>query len=127
MNRKKFIALGLPVGLLVSGCAGEAVRTPEQARTIALSSACAKLKPALAPNETMPMEWLAERRGDKWYAWLPYGAGAQLPGGMGRFPDRYGHFGAWISPKDGTVLYCERGGEQAPDPARISLPASPQP
>jgi hypothetical protein len=121
MVRKGLAALSL----LVAGCAGETVRTPEQAKTIALSSACAKLKPALAPNEKMPMEWLAERRGDKWYAWLPYGSGAQLPGGMGSFPTAYGHFGAWISPKDGTVLYCEQGGEQAPDQTRISLPPPP--
>jgi len=109
MNCKNLIALTL----LVGGCANQAVHTPKQAKTIALSSACAKSKPALAPNETMPTEWLAERRGDKWYAWLPYGPGAQLPGGRGQFSNEYGHFGAWIDPKDGTVLYCERGGTEA--------------
>jgi hypothetical protein len=123
MNRRGLIALAL----LVGGCAGETVRTPQQAKTLALASACAKLKPALALNEKMPVEWLAERRGDKWYAWLPYGPGAQLPGGMGQLQNAFGHFGAWISPKDGAILYCERGGEQAPDQTRISLPPPPQP
>ena len=96
--------------LLAGGCASEAVRRPDQAKTIALSSACAKFEPALAQNETMPTEWLAERRGDKWYAWLPFGPGAQFRGGRGQFPNEYGHFGVWIRPKDGTVLYCEHGG-----------------
>ena len=114
MSRIWRFPVSLSLGLAVAGCATEAVRTAEQARTIALSSACAKFKPAFAPNERLPTEWLAERRGDKWYAWLPFGPGAQLRGGMGRFPLEYGHFGAWINPKDGTVLYCERGGEQAP-------------
>ena len=121
-HRKGLVVLGL----LLAGCAGEAVRTPEQAKTIALASPCAKLTPALATNETMPTQWMAERRGDKWYAWLPYGPGAQLRGGMGRFPIEYGHFGAWISPGDGKVLSCERGGELAPAPAPISLPSPPQ-
>ena len=106
MNRPGVIALGF----LVAGCAGEAVRTPDQAKTIALSSACAKFEPVLAQNETMPTEWLAERRGDKWYAWLPFGPGAQFRGGRGQFPSEYGHFGAWISPRNGMVLYCEHGG-----------------
>ena len=123
MNRKGFIALGL----LAGGCAGEAVRTPEQARTIALASSCATMRPALALNETMPTQWLAERRGDKWYVWLPYGPGAQLPGGIGPLSNSYGHFGAWISPKDGAVLYCERGGALAPDAATIALPPLPKP
>jgi len=101
MNRKGLIALGL----LVAGCASEAVRTPEQARSIALSSVCAKGEIVLDPNETAPTEWLAERRGDRWYAWLPSGPGAQ-------YPVARGHKGAWINAKDGKLLYCERGGRQ---------------
>ncbi|MBA2589951.1 MAG: hypothetical protein H0U98_15155 [Alphaproteobacteria bacterium] len=122
MNRKGLIALCL----LAGGCAGEAVRTPDQARTIALPSSCAKLRPVLAPHETPSNQWLAERRGDKWYAWLPYGLGARLPGGMGPLSSAYGHFGAWISPRDGTVLYCERGGEEAADTTTITLPTLPK-
>jgi hypothetical protein len=93
--------------LLVAGCAGEAVRTPEQARTIALASVCMKHKLVLAPNEETPTEWLAERKGDRWYVWLPYGPGAQLPGGNGQFPSTYGHMGAWVNARDGKLLYCE--------------------
>jgi hypothetical protein len=98
--------------LMVAGCATGGVRTPEQARTIALSSPCAKLTPVLAPNEQTPTEWLAERRGERWYAWLPYGPGAQLRGGNGQFPAQFGHMGAWIDPKDGKILSCERGGAE---------------
>jgi hypothetical protein len=93
------------IGLLVAGCATEAVRTPQQAKNIALSSVCAKAQVALDPNETMPTEWLAERRGDRWYVWLPSGPGA-------RFPVERGHKGAWVNAKDGKILYCERGGPQ---------------
>jgi hypothetical protein len=93
------------ISLLVAGCATEAVRTPQQAKNIALSSPCAKLKVVLDPNETMPTEWLAERRGDRWYVWLPNGLGA-------RFPEEFGHMGAWINAKDGKLLYCERGRAQ---------------
>jgi|SRR5579859_2454149 len=90
--------------LLVSGCATEAVRTPDQAKDIARSSACMKREPVLAPNEQMPTEWLAERRGDRWYVWLPFGKGAQYRGII-----KYGHMGAWINAKDGKLLYCEGG------------------
>jgi len=58
----------------------------------------------LAPNEQMPTEWLAERRGDRWYVWLPFGTGAQYRGII-----KYGHMGAWINAKDGKLLYCEGG------------------
>ena len=122
-NRKTIVACCL----LIASCARDAVRSPEQAKAIALSSVCAQAKPLLAPNETMPTEWLAERRGDKWYVWLPFGQGAQFRGGMGALPRQYGHFGAWINPIDGKVLYCERGGGQAPMPAKISAPPPPQP
>jgi hypothetical protein len=108
VNRKVLVA----AGLLVAGCATDGVRTPEQARTIALSSPCAKMTPIFAPNEQTPTAWLAERRGDKWYAWLPYGPGAQLRGGNGQFPGQYGHMGAWIDPRDGKIVSCERGGAE---------------
>ena len=98
--------------LLLAGCAGEAVRTPDQAKTIALSSPCAKMKPIPAPNEAMVSAWLAERRGENWYAWLPYGAGAQLRGGNGEFMTRFGHMGAWIDARTGKVLSCERNGAE---------------
>jgi hypothetical protein len=107
-HRNGLIALSL----LIAGCSTQGVRTPEQARVIALSSPCAKLKPSWAPNEEMPAEWLAERRGDRWYAWLPYGPGAQLRGGNGQFPAQFGHMGAWIDPRDGKILSCERGGAE---------------
>jgi hypothetical protein len=98
--------------LMLAGCATGGVQSPEQARTIALLSPCAQMKPVLAPNEQPPTQWLAERRGERWYAWLPYGPGAQLRGGNGQFPAQFGHMGAWIDPKDGTVLACERGGAE---------------
>jgi hypothetical protein len=95
--RMKTLAAGAL--LILAGCAGGGVRTPEQAKT-------------MAPNEQAPAAWLAERRGEKWYAWLPYGPGAQLRGGNGQFPAQFGHMGAWIDPKDGKVLACERGGAE---------------
>jgi hypothetical protein len=98
------------LGLVLAGCASEAVSTPDQARAIALASVCAQHKPILAPNEQMPAQWLAERRGDRWFVWLPFGQGAQLPGGNGQFPYKYGHMGAWVNAKDGKILYCEGGG-----------------
>jgi hypothetical protein len=108
--RMKTLAAGAL--LLLSGCATGDVRSPEQVRTIALSSPCAKMTPILAPGEQASTEWLAERRGERWYAWLPYGPGAQLRGGNGQFPAQFGHMGAWIDPKDGKVLACERGGAE---------------
>jgi hypothetical protein len=101
VKRKGLIALSF----FVAGCATQAVRTPQQAKTIALSSVCAKLEVVLDAGETMPTEWLAERRGDRWYVWLPSGPGA-------RFSIERGHMGAWVNAKDGEILYCERGGEQ---------------
>lgn len=109
MNRNGLIA----VGLLVSSCASQAVRTPEQAKAIALSTVCAQMDPVLAPGEEVPTAWRAERRGDdRWYAWLPYGAGAQLLPDA-RHPIVYGHMGAWINAKDGKLLYCEQAGARA--------------
>jgi hypothetical protein len=106
VNRKGFFVLGL----FVAGCATQAVRTPQQAKTIALSSVCAKLEVILDPGETMPTEWLAERRGDRWYVWLPSGPGTRLP-------IERGHMGAWVNAKDGKILYCERGGKQREPPS----------
>ena len=111
MAPRQLLAICL-LGLAAAGCAGEAVRTPDQARKIALVSPCTKLRPILAPNETMPTEWSAERRGGKWYVWLPYGPGAQLRGGNGQYPAQFGHMGAWIEPKSGKILACERGGAE---------------
>jgi hypothetical protein len=100
MNRQSFIILSL----LIAGCATEAVRTPGQARDIAVSSVCAQRQVLLVANETMPTQWVAERRGDRWYAWLPFGPGARYEG-----VTNYGHMGAWIDPKDGKVVACENG------------------
>ncbi len=109
---------------LLAGCATDSVRTPDQARAIALSSVCAQRTVILAPEETMPTKWRAERRGDRWYAWLPFGPGAQWAG----FTE-YGHMGAWISPKDGKILTCEAGLSrsvlQAPPPTPVSAPPVP--
>ena len=104
MLRRSVIALCS----LTAGCASDAVTTSEQARTIALASPCAKAPVVLDPGETMPAEWLAEKRGDRWYAWLPSGPGSILPVARG-------HMGAWINARDGKVLYCERGGRQPQD------------
>jgi hypothetical protein len=102
----------LALGLLLAGCASQAVSTPDQARAIALASPCARMHPVLSANETLPTAWLAERRGDKWYAWLPYGPGAEIKGGRGQLTDQFGHMGAWIDARDGKVLSCERGGAE---------------
>jgi hypothetical protein len=98
--------------LVVAGCASSGVRTPEQARTIALSSPCAQMKPIIAPGEQPVTEWQAEKRGERWYAWLPYGPGAQLRGGNGQYTAQFGHMGAWIDPATGKVLSCERNGAE---------------
>ena len=112
MRARQMKILSAGALLLLAGCATGGVNTPEQARTIALASPCAKLTPVLAPSEQPPTGWLAERRGERWYAWLPYGPGAQLRGGNGQFPAQFGHMGAWIDPKTGKVLACERGGAE---------------
>lgn len=96
MNRKALIA----VSLLVAGCATQAVRTPEQAKAIALSSRCAKAEVALDANETVLTEWLVERRGDRWYVWLPQGSGTISPAGRALRS-------AWIDAKDGKIAYCD--------------------
>jgi hypothetical protein len=57
VTRKRLIA----ISLLVAGCSTEAVRTPEQAKDIALSSPCAKAEVNLSPGEKMPAEWAVER------------------------------------------------------------------
>ena len=64
--------------LLVAGCSTTAVRTPEQAKDIALASECARAEITLDPNEKMPTEWVAERRGDRWYVWLPNDSAAGM-------------------------------------------------
>lgn len=102
----------IALSLLTLGCALDGVRTPDQARAIALASPCARMKPIWAANEQVQSEWRAERRGDRWYAWLPYGPGAQLRGGNGQYPTQFGHMGAWIDPKSGKILACERGGAE---------------
>lgn len=96
MNRKGLIA----VSLLGAGCATQAVGTPEQARTIALSSVCAKAQVALDPDEKMLTEWHVERRGDKWHVWLPHGPGTISPTGRALKS-------AWINARDGTIAYCD--------------------
>jgi hypothetical protein len=116
--------LGLLLLFFLAGCATDTVRTSEQAKAIALSSVCAQKTPIVAPNETMPTEWRAERRGDRWYVWLPFSPDAQYNG-----ITEFGHMGAWISPKDGKVLACEVGmarpDYQAAPPVRISSPPAP--
>jgi len=108
--------------LLLAGCASEAVRTPERAKDIALSSVCAKRQVKLDPGETMPTAWLAERRGDRWFAWLPLGPGAQYRGVV-----QYGHMGAWINAKDGKVLSCEAGRSTPLDQTEPELQRRPPP
>ena len=39
-----------------AGCATGEVRTPDQAKNIALSSVCVKREPLLAPNEQPPTQ-----------------------------------------------------------------------
>lgn len=98
--------------LLLAGCATGRVDTPEQATAIALASPCSKLAVDLDPGEAMPTQWRAAKRGDRWIAWLPSGAGA-------KFESEFGHMGAWIDARTGKVLYCERGKTRAPDPIVI--------
>jgi len=95
-------------GLLAASEHLDRLATWLQARNIALASVCAKRQALLVTNEAMPTEWVAERRGDRWYAWLPFGPGAQYSGVA-----QYGHMGAWINAKDGKILYCETGVSQA--------------
>jgi hypothetical protein len=96
MIRKGLIA----ISLLVAGCATDVVRTPEQAKAIALASGCASAAVALDPDETMPTEWLVERKGEQWFVWLPPGPGSRAP---------HGHplKGAGINAKDGKIAYCD--------------------
>lgn len=96
MNNKCLLA----TGLLVAGCASHGVNTPEQAKAIALSSACATADVALDPGETILTEWRAERRGERWYVWLPQGPGTKSPTGKALRS-------AWIDAKDGKVAYCD--------------------
>ena len=126
MKRKisKLIILASAALTLLAACAGDAVRTPEQAKTIALASVCAQRIANPVANEIVPSEWSAERRGDRWYAWLPIGSGATYAG-----ITKYGHMGAWIDPKTGKIVACENGashaiGQPAP-PVRISAPPVP--
>lgn len=112
MRRLKFVLL-----FLLAGCATDSVRTPDQAKAIALSSVCAQRILILTPTETMPTEWRAERRGARWFAWLPFSPDAQYPG----FTE-YGHMGAWINPKDGKILACETGNSRSKFQAAPSAP-----
>ena len=98
--------------MLLSSCATRRVDTPDQATAIALASPCSKLAVDLDPGESMPTQWRAAKRGDRWIAWLPSGEGA-------KFESAFGHMGAWIDAKTGKVLYCERGKTRAPDPIVI--------
>ena len=109
---KKAVLLALALLLPAMNVQAAERWTPEQAKAIALSSPCAKMKPIWAANEQIQTEWLAERRGKRWYAWLPYGPGAQLRGGNGQYPAQFGHMGAWIDPRDGKILACERLGAE---------------
>ena len=122
MNSLKQIAALIIIALLLADCATDAVRTPAQAKDIALASVCAKRQAILVTNETTPTEWLAERRGDRWYAWLPFGPGAQYSGVA-----QYGHMGAWIDAKDGKVLSCENGVSRALGQAEPELVKRPAP
>jgi hypothetical protein len=94
----------ITLALFATSCATGEVRTPEQAKNIALSSVCLKREPVMAPNERKPTGILAERRGDRWYVWMPFGQGAEYNG-----ITKYGHMGAWIGAKEGKLLYCEGG------------------
>jgi hypothetical protein len=90
----------IALGLLVAGCATEAVRTPQQAKDIALSSVCAKAQNKLDPGEKMPTEWVALRKDDRWHVFLPQDPSA-------RFPNAAALKGAWINAKDGKIIFCE--------------------
>lgn len=90
----------IALGLLVAGCASEAVRTPQQAKDIALSSVCAKPQVKLDPDEKMPTQWVVARKDDRWHVWLPQDPSA-------RFPNAAALKGAWINAKDGKIIYCE--------------------
>jgi len=122
MNSLNQMSAVTVIALLLAGCAVEAVRTPAQAKDIALASVCAKRQAILVTNETMPAGWVAERRGDRWFAWLPFGPGAQYSGVA-----QYGHMGAWINAKDGKVLSCENGVSRALGQAEPELLRRPSP
>jgi hypothetical protein len=96
VNRRGVIALSV----LVAGCATEAVRTPQQAENIALSSVCAKPQIKLDTDEKMPTAWVVERKDDRWHVFLPQDPSA-------RFPNAAALKGAWINAKDGKIIYCE--------------------
>ena len=116
------IALLSAFVVLLTACATDAVRTPGQARTIALASVCAQRIPTALPDETVPTEWSAERRGDRWYAWLPIGQDARYAG-----VTKYGHMGAWIDPKTGKIVSCENGVSHAVGQPMPQLPISAPP
>ena len=86
--------------LLLSGCATEAVHTPQQARAIGLASVCAETHVKLDPNEELPTNWTVDRVGDRWHVWLPTPPNAKEPPGTSLK-------GAWIEAKDGKVVRCE--------------------
>ena len=92
------------VALLLAGCSTEApdaVRTQQQAVTIALSSECAAAPVNLMRGETMPTEWVAARAKDKWHVWLP-----PDPDGPDKSKGAWLK-GAWIDARDGRVDHCE--------------------
>lgn len=93
--RRHLISIGPLV--LLTACVGEPVRTADKAIAIAQSSVCAQHEVNPAPNQTMPMVWLAERSGDRWIAW-----------------HQYGQISAWISATDGKILSCENATGRPP-------------
>ena len=90
----------ITTALLLAACASEAVRTPLQAKDIALASVCAKAQNKLDDGEKMPTEWVVERKDDRWHVFLPQDPSA-------RFHNAAALKGAWINAKDGKILYCE--------------------
>jgi hypothetical protein len=94
----------IAAALLLAGCGTEtlgAVRTPQQAMAVALSSECAAAHANLMPGETKPGAWTAARVGTRWHVWL-----SPDPDGPDRSKGAWMK-GAWIDAKDGRVDHCE--------------------
>ncbi len=52
----------------------------------------------LDPNETLPTQWVVERKDERWYVWLPHNPDA-------RFQGEGALKAAWA--RDGEVASCD--------------------